>query len=133
MAGQTYAPCLLAPWSLGILALSFRDSCSASGPSARTPGFIACASATAGIVLYSALCLLQYTLGRLPLDPANVSRITSSFALYAPLMIAGAWLSLALDSRWRPEATWVGWSGPVLGIVWLSVYLFGLVMTHILI
>ena len=36
--------------------------------------------------------------------PVAISRITGSFDTYAGLMVAGAWLSLVLDSRWRGEA-----------------------------
>jgi hypothetical protein len=124
-AGQTYASCLLAPWSPALLALSIRRPRMSFRRLAHSPGFIACAAATAGVALYSAVCLSQFAVGKLALNPAAFSRITATFAHYAPLMVAGAWLSLALRSRWRSETSWVGWAGRALGIGWIGLFLLG--------
>jgi hypothetical protein len=123
--GQSYAGCFLPPLTLAILALNFRKPRVSIRRLARGPGFIACAAATTGVVLYSLVCALQIAVGKLSLDPASVSRITMSFASYALLMVAGAWLSLALGTGWRSETSWVGWAGRVLGIVWICLFLAG--------
>jgi hypothetical protein len=122
-AGQTYASCLLAPWSLALLALDLRGSRTSPRRAARGPGFIACAAATAGVALYLVACSIQFATGRLSLSPAAVSRITGVFDTYAALVVAGAWLSLVLDSRWRAETNWIGWAGRVVGIGWIGCHL----------
>ncbi len=122
---ETYASCLLAPWSLVLLALSLWRPKISFRRMARGPGFMACAAATAGVALYLAVCSTQVAMGRLSLEPATISRITASFATYAPLMVAGAWLSVVLGSRWRAETSWVGWAGRGLGIGWIGLFLLG--------
>lgn len=124
-AGQTYASCFLAPWSLALAALNLRGPRASSLRVARGPGFIACAAATTGVALYVALCSLQFAMGRLVLSPVALSRITGSFADSAALMVAGAWMSLVLDTRWRTEPNWIGWAGRVVGIGWMAIYLLG--------
>src|SRR4051794_32475455 len=125
-AAQTYASCLLAAWSPALLALSLRGPRRAFRRVAREPGFIACAAATAGVAaLYSTVCLTQFAMGKLSLEPASLSRIMGTFAHHAPLMVAGAWLSLALGSRWRTESNWTGWAGRALGVGWIGLFLLG--------
>jgi hypothetical protein len=77
------------------------------------------------VLFYSTLCIGQYAVGRLSLEPASVSRIVATFPFHASLLIAGAWMSLALAARWRRETTWVGWAGRMLGIVWIALHLVG--------
>jgi hypothetical protein len=124
-AAQTYAACLLASWSPALFVLGLRAPRRPFRRIAREPGFVACAAATAGLALYSAVCLTQYAVGKLQLDPATVSRITGAFTNYGSLMVAGAWLSLALGSRWRPESNWIGCAGRALGIAWIGLFLLG--------
>jgi hypothetical protein len=124
-AGQTYASCLLAPWSLALLALNLRAPRAPSQPVARGPGFVACVVATTGVALYIALCSLQFAMGKLLLSPEALSRIAGVFHNYAGLMVAGAWLSLVLESRWRSETNWIGWAGRIVGIGWIGVFLLG--------
>src|SRR4051794_40468327 len=124
-AAQTYASCLLAAWSPALLALSLRGPRRAFRRVAREPGFIACAAATTGVALHSTVCLTQFAMGKLQLDPATVSRITGAFTNYGSLMVAGAWLSLALGSRWRTDSSWTGWAGRALGVGWIGLFLLG--------
>jgi hypothetical protein len=123
--GQTYASCFLAPWSVALLALTIRAHRASFQQVERGPGFIACAAATCGVALYAALCSVQLTMGKLLLSPLAFSRITGALDNYAALMVAGAWLSMVLDSRWRSETDWIGWSGRIVGISWIGVFLLG--------
>jgi hypothetical protein len=123
-ADVTYASCLLGPWSVALLALHLRGPRASLRRVARGPGFVACAAATAAIALYSAECAIQFGFGKLTLNPASMWRITRSFAHYAPLMIEGAWLCLALGKRWFTETSWVGWARRGLGIGWIGVQVF---------
>jgi len=123
---ETYASALLAPWSLAVLVLSLRGPRPSFQRLARGPGFIASAAATTGVALYLTLCLAQSAMGKLTLNPGSIWRITDAFALYASLMVAGSWLSLALGARWRMETSWVGWAGRILGIGWIGLFLLGL-------
>src|SRR5262245_30715398 len=66
-AGQTYASCFLAPWSLALLALTLRATGAPSRRDARGPGFIACAAATTGLAIYVAVCSMQFAMGKLAL------------------------------------------------------------------
>jgi hypothetical protein len=86
---------------------------------------MACVAATIGVAVYVALCSIQLAMGKLQLSPVTLSRITAVFDNYAALMVAGAWLSLVLDSRWRPETNWIGWAGRAVGIAWIGVFLLG--------
>lgn len=122
---QVYPSCFLPPFGLAIMALSFRGRTESIPKVVRRPGFIGCTVATAGVVAYSVVCSAQIALGKLSFDPAALSRVTSVFTLYAPLMIAGAWLSLALCGRWRAETNWVGWAGRIVSIAWIGLFLFG--------
>jgi hypothetical protein len=129
--GQTYASCFLPPLSLAVLALSLLEPRASFRRLARTPGFIACAAAITAVILYSVVSALQIALGKLLLDPANLSRIMMGFAHHAPLMIAGGWLSLALAARWRAETSWVGWAGRILGFAWIGIFLVGWIRVFI--
>jgi hypothetical protein len=123
---QTYASCFLTAWSPAIVVLSLRQPRVAFRRVSRSPGFMASAAATAGVVLYSALCLIQYGLGKLSLDPVSFSRMTAALVgSYSPLIVAGAWLALWLGSRWRAEKTWIGWAGRLLGVSWIGLFLIG--------
>ena len=86
---------------------------------------MACVVATSGVALYVALCAMQLAMRKLVLSPVALSRITGTFDIYAALMVAGAWLSLVLDSRWRRETDWLGWAGRIVGISWIGVFLLG--------
>jgi hypothetical protein len=124
-AGQAYASCFLAPWSLALLALNFRAPRASFQRVERGPGFMACAAATSGVALYVVLCSGQFAMKRLLFFPGAIWRITGTLNLYAALMVAGAWLSLLLDSRWRSETDWIGWAGRIVGISWIGVFLIG--------
>jgi hypothetical protein len=124
-ASVTYASALLAPWSLALIILSLRGPRPTFHRLARGPGFIACAAATSGITLYLTVCLAQSAMGKLTFNAASTWRITETFAIYASLMVAGSWLTLALGARWRMETNWVGWAGRALGIGWISLLLLG--------
>jgi hypothetical protein len=123
---ETYASALLTPWTFALLVLSLRGPSLSFHRLARGPGFIACAAATTGVALYLTVCLTQSAIGKLTLDASSVWKITATFRLYASLMVAGSWLSLALGARWRAETNWVGWAGRILGIGWIGLFLFGL-------
>src|SRR5215213_5004027 len=99
-AGQINAACFLAPWSLALWALNLWGPKASSHRVARGPGFIACVAATTGVALIAAGSSMQFAMGKLVLSPAALSRITGAFENSAALMVAGAWLSLVLDSRW---------------------------------
>ena len=122
---ETYASTLLSPWSFALLVLSLRPPRPPYRRIARDPGFIACAAATAGVVLYLALCSMQIAFGKLAINPGSIWRIALGFANSASLMVAGSWLSLALGGRWRMEPSWLGWAGGILGIAWLGLYGLG--------
>jgi hypothetical protein len=102
-AGQTYASCFLAPWSIALLVLKLRAPRASFQRIETGPGFMACVAATSGVALYVALCAMQLSMGKLVLSPVALSRITGALSSYAGLMVGGAWLALVLDSRWRRE------------------------------
>jgi hypothetical protein len=64
-------------------------------------------------------------MGKLLLSPEALSRIAGGVHNYAALMVAGAWLSLVLESRWRRETNWIGWAGRIVGLGWIGVLLLG--------
>lgn len=86
---------------------------------------VACVVATTGVALYVAVCSMQFAMGKLVFSPVALSRITGGFHHYAGLMVAGGWLSLVLESRWRRETNWIGWAGRIVGIGWIGVFLLG--------
>jgi hypothetical protein len=122
---QTYASCFLTPWSAAILALSLRQPRASFRRVAQGPGFIACATATVGAVLFTTLSVAQYAVGRQSFDPANASRIISALGSYTSLMVAGGWMALGLASAWRAETSWIGWAGRLLGVSWIGLFLIG--------
>jgi hypothetical protein len=71
------------------------------------------------------MSLIQFALAKLPREAAYFSRMIVASGNIAPQLIAGAWLALALGSRWRRETNWVGWAGRALGIGWIGVFLLG--------
>ncbi len=124
-AAETYASALMAPWSVALLVLSLREPRPPVHRLARRQGFIACAAPTTGLVLCLTLHLTQSAMVKLTLDAGSIWRITDTFAIYASLMVGGAWLAFSLGARWRNETNWVGWAGRILGIGWISLLLFG--------
>ncbi len=128
---ETYASALMAPWSFALLVLSLRGPRLPFHRLGRWPGFIACAAAATGVALYVTVCLAQAAMGKLTLNASSVWRITATFPIYASLMVAGAWLSLAIGARWRIETNWVGWAGRILGIGWIGLFLFGMLRVFV--
>jgi hypothetical protein len=123
----TCASAVLGCWTLGLLALGLRRPRESLRRLARRPGFVACATATSGITTYLTVCTIQFAVHSMVLNAANVSRIVGTFEIYAGLMVAGAWLSLFMGGRWRPETTWVGWAGQGVGSAWIALILFSYV------
>jgi hypothetical protein len=111
-AGQIYASCFLAPWSLALLALNLRAPQASDQRVVRGPGFRACLAATIGMAPSLPLLFMEWS-------PAFFPLLIQVVNFYAGLMVAGAWLQLVLELRWRSETDWVGWAGRIVGISWI--------------
>ena len=114
-------------WTLVVLRLL------ASPPARRRlfypPGLAACVAVSAASVLS-----LYHDWDRAYATFGGSQSILSIAALRAvqplPLAaaVAGTWLVLALDRRWRPEPSWIDRTARCLGVYWLAV---GLIMPFV--
>lgn len=122
---------VVAAWSAALLALRFRRPRPSRRRLGTQPGAVACAAAVLGLTLIA----LDGLLGRAVaassegtpwlavatgLDPWRaLSMATIDFRNGAGLMVAGAWLALALGRRRRPEPSWIDRAGRAAGVYWL--------------
>jgi hypothetical protein len=107
----------------------------------RSPGAVACTVASAAIVLIVCWAVSALALGRgitfsqhielLPYTGRGHGRgggtrypfsgkLLTTYGDHVAFAVAGAWLSLLLAGRWRPERTWIDRAGRALGWIWLG-------------
>jgi hypothetical protein len=105
----------------------------------RAPGAVACTVASAAIVLIVIWAVSATAAGRAIMFSQAVRRLPNNggrgsggtldpfegrlFVVYGDQVgfaVAGAWLSLMLAGRWRPERTWLDRLGRAVGWSWLG-------------
>jgi hypothetical protein len=106
----------------------------------RSPGAVACTVATAALVLVACWAASATAASRAIMFSQNVRLLPNrggtgrGGAISDPLTgrllvvygdqvgfaVAGAWLSLMLAGRWRPERTWIDRLGRAVGWCWLG-------------
>ena len=147
--GNTYygiqdALSLLTPYvasaTMALVAIRLRRPRPTLGRLLRAPGAVACTVASAAIVLIVCWAFSALAAGRiitfsqhvewLPNNGGHGSggglhypfsgRLLTAYGDQVGFAVAGAWLSLLLAGRWRPERTWIDRAGRALGWIWLS-------------
>ncbi|HWE35986.1 MAG TPA: hypothetical protein VG406_05380 [Isosphaeraceae bacterium] len=89
---------------------------------ARQPGAVACAVATMATAIVAMHCLILTLLNQ---KYSNYQMNFVPLALDVGWAVSGAWATLLLAGRWRPEPSWIDRGGRCLGLVWiLMVVLF---------
>ena len=94
----------------------------------RQPGVVACFTASCGLVVPMAglvwLLLVWYRVPTLDFDASEWQKTFAVLFILTPAFtgfaVAGAWLTLLLGRRWRPEPTWFDRIGRVLGLYWVG-------------
>src|SRR5262249_4351146 len=123
-----------ATWTVALLILRLRAPRPSARRLARQPGAMALASAT----LVAATCLVALGLAGVAcslmggfewslaffVDSAWGVRIYSLILIGLPGWgVAGAWLTLIVGGRWRPEPSWIDRAGRLAGVVWIALLL----------
>jgi hypothetical protein len=96
------------------------------------PGLVACLAASMVFVFHLAKRIAamaawglvslsnpssgNYFFGPSPYDDNELGEA----AAFAGVAVLGAWLTLAVGRRWRPEASWVDRLGRLLGLAWIA-------------
>jgi hypothetical protein len=91
----------------------------------QPPGMLACVAAALAIgfeTAWNVVMLARH--GRAGfhrgLIPGAQGLMQSTYAEPVSFCVAGAWLTLALARRWRPEPTWPDRLGRIVGILWIA-------------
>lgn len=119
--------CILAGLVPAVLILGLYRAKPSVRDAVRGPGLIACIIALAALILpvfWSAVTVavesgLPYPNYLLPFN-----NLFGHWMFAASPMILGAWITLALLGRWRPNPTWTDRAGCVLGLCFLMIYLY---------
>jgi hypothetical protein len=84
-----------------------------------SPGVAACLAVSIGSLpnLCSAWDLIVSYVGPRSLLLVTMLRAVTPLPLAAA--VAGTWVVLVFDRRWRPEPSWIDWAGRCLGVYWL--------------
>lgn len=112
-----HAPSLLL-WTLTWLVLRLRGPRPNLRHLARKPGFVACLVAVA-VTAFGSVSTLVYQAGLFGSNPADWL-IAGIWTQRIGFSVAAAWLTLALNRRWRPERGWIDRMGRVLGWLWVA-------------
>lgn len=93
---------------------------------ARQPGMAGCCAASLFVLVEASWILLMATVVRQPVARGYLGSPERYSLQYVPevaFSVAGAWLTLAMGGRWRPEPSWIDRLGRILGGAWIAVYL----------
>lgn len=128
--GDWFVPAapILAMWTLVLVPLGLRSPRPCLRRLARQPGWIACCAASLALVITGAWGFAQiyreefYEGEDLDVDYAFTTIFILLKLCLAPMgcAVAGAWLTLLLTGKWRPEPTWNDRIGRVLGGLWIA-------------
>ncbi|AGA28431.1 hypothetical protein [Singulisphaera acidiphila] len=130
----TWASLWLVPWTVALLLLSLRRPRAPLRLLARQPGFVATVASTLLFALGAAEIFLVLAVRYLPtwrlgflaffLRPLFLH---CAFDLQLPTLmgaaVAGSWLVLFLNGRWRPGRNWLDGLGRALGYCWVALFL----------
>ena len=130
----TWTPLWLAPGTAGLLVLHSRHPRPCLGRLARQPGFVATGTATlvlmAGVIaIVSVLAVRCLPTWRLAYWGAFSWPLFfhCAFDLQLPAWVGaavvGAWATLLLGGRWRPERSWLDRMGRLVGGCWVALLL----------
>jgi hypothetical protein len=118
-------------WTVALAMLRLRRPRPPRRRLGRQPGTMACF--TAALVLVPALVVSLWvwavlgSFGSIGYDSAEWHKVLGLFFVLLPALtgfaVLGAWWSLYLGRRWRPEATWIDRVGRALGVYWIGVVL----------
>jgi hypothetical protein len=130
-----------AMWSLALLAIAVFDRSSSRRRTIRQAGTVACCAAVVALALTTLIASAFYglhTLEEIKVIPRIFTHGRNSHAMPpfadAPMeeivgaAVLGAWSVMVATGRWRVPRSWIDWTGCLLGIFWISlflVYLYG--------
>ncbi|HEX8201705.1 MAG TPA: hypothetical protein VF590_14580 [Isosphaeraceae bacterium] len=115
--------CFAQPWTVALLALRLRRPRPPLRRLARQPGMVAGAAVSLVLAVFAAAGALRVALGSS--SSSAWADFVSDFALWVEAFVpgsavAGAWLTLGLGRRWRPEPSWIDRAGRIVGLFWLA-------------
>jgi len=105
---------LATPWMIAITALRLRRPRPSPRRLVRQPGVMACCAALMAMIPALTHVALYATFR--PSYSWSINMVLSCTYELAVSAVAGAWLTLAISGRWRPEPDWVDRSGRLLGL-----------------
>jgi hypothetical protein len=119
--------CILAGLVPAVLILGLYRAHPSRRDAARGPGLVACFVAVAASILpilWFAGMVLNESLLPYPIYSVPFNNAFGRWMIAAGPMIGGAWLTLAIQGRWRANPTWTDRAGCVLGSCFLLIYLY---------
>jgi hypothetical protein len=88
----------------------------------QQPGMIACVVSLLGGLLGLGQLAKEISLASLPGGLAFAHRwFWRAYVEKSCVAVVGAWMTLALSGRWRPERCWIDRAGRVAGAYWITV------------
>ena len=125
-----------AMWSLALFAIAVFDRSGSRRRTLRQAGTVACCAAVVALglttVIASAFYIL-HILEDLQVIPRILSHGRNAHAMppfaNAPMeeivgaAVLGAWSVMAATGRWRVQRSWIDWTGCLLGIIWIGLFL----------
>lgn len=101
----------------------------------QRPGTAACMAAAAAIlVMIARMWIKVYAMHRRKGEPFELRLLYHwivSSHVRVGFAVLGAWVALLLTRGWRPQPSWVDRSGRVLGLGWLALTLFHVLLPWI--
>jgi hypothetical protein len=117
--GMLYAPPLLIGWSVGTLALSFRQPRPPLGILARSPGFVI----NAAVIVGALVAFFDYlTLTKIN-PPSYMHVLTLDVPSAARDCVIGSMVALAMFRRPCPRPVWTDRLGWIMGSLWIVIAL----------
>jgi hypothetical protein len=120
----------LVPWTFAVLAMNLRRPRPRLWVLARQPGAVACGTAAGMLVLEAA---------SLPLTLSTMGGLTSPLlaaSWYWPTSVGSAvsvsWLILGFRGRWRIGSDWISRAGAFVGLCWIAISPFLMIVEFVL-
>jgi hypothetical protein len=110
--------CMVAAWMVAAIPLRLRRPSPGRRGLSRQPGFVACAAAAGSL---AAGLLWVWSMRHRPgfQRPDSFEQAWLSTTHWTASAVAGAWLTLLLNRRWRAEPSWIDRFGRLLGLYWI--------------